>query len=114
LFGRYTDQGASDPLGPIGREKGASARVMRGGSFDDDAGDLRAAARNWRDPGSRNSGIGFGWCPPVFALDPLISELSDLQSGEAIRPCRVLRCVSSISHTVSSSSVFLILCRVEP
>ncbi len=46
---------ARDPQGPSSR----SSRVLRGGRWDDDPGNLRAALRNRGDPTSRNVNLGF-------------------------------------------------------
>lgn len=45
-----------DPQGP---ESGGSHRVLRGGSWDDDARFCRPACRNWHVPGYRANYIGF-------------------------------------------------------
>lgn len=36
-----------------------SNRVIRGGSWNNDARNVRAAYRNWNDPGNRNDNLGF-------------------------------------------------------
>jgi formylglycine-generating enzyme required for sulfatase activity len=40
-------------------DKGSSGRVIRGGSWNDRAGDLRVADRDYRHPGNRYSVLGF-------------------------------------------------------
>jgi formylglycine-generating enzyme required for sulfatase activity len=42
-----------------GTERGAAARVVRGGSWGDDARNVRAACRNRLDPASRGNYVGF-------------------------------------------------------
>jgi len=54
-YGDYPDEHVVDPTGPTG----GTARVIRGGSWLDPARYLRSACRNWYDPGSRDSGLGF-------------------------------------------------------
>jgi len=54
-YGEYTAEGATDPVGP---SKG-SDRVVRGGSWDDPARNLRSACRLWFVPGFRSSYLGF-------------------------------------------------------
>jgi formylglycine-generating enzyme required for sulfatase activity len=44
-----------DPSGP----ESGSDRVVRGGSWDDDADDCRSACRSRKDPGDRGSNLGF-------------------------------------------------------
>ena len=36
-----------------------SNRVMRGGSWNNNARNVRSACRNWNDPGNRNKNLGF-------------------------------------------------------
>ena len=43
----------------IGRRDGASARVVRGGSWDGRAGDVRASYRYRDDPANRGDSLGF-------------------------------------------------------
>jgi formylglycine-generating enzyme required for sulfatase activity len=50
----YTNQTATDPVGPVG-----PGRVIRGGSWYGYARDVRAADRDWLEPGYRFDGIGF-------------------------------------------------------
>lgn len=51
----YQQSGLIDPKGP---EEG-QYRVVRGGSWNDDALDLRVSVRRWVDPGYRFVSIGF-------------------------------------------------------
>ena len=53
--GSYSESRQIDPRGP---EKG-DERVIRGGSWNSIARFLRAACRNWYDPGYRNDNLGF-------------------------------------------------------
>ena len=53
--GDYPSESQVDPIGP---EMG-SCRVMRGGSWRDDARFVRSACRSWRDPGARFRDLGF-------------------------------------------------------
>jgi hypothetical protein len=50
-----------------------SDRVRRGGSFDNDADDLRAANRNNDDPSDQNDDIGFR-CSSSRACPRLVSK----------------------------------------
>ena len=61
LFGDYGEGSSVDPLGPTGREAdaGPSLRVLRGGSFLNDADFLRAALRLRSTPDNRNLSFGF-------------------------------------------------------
>jgi len=54
--GKYAAEPATDPIGPI--ETGAG-RVLRGGSWDNGARDVRCAYRSQDHPGYRNVSIGF-------------------------------------------------------
>ena len=54
-YGAYSGEPQHDPSGP---ETG-SDRVIRGGSWDDDAGNCRSACRYGHDPGFRDHGLGF-------------------------------------------------------
>ena len=49
------DKPAEDPRGP----ESGKVRVLRGGSFSGGSWVLRAAYRDWLEPGGRNDGIGF-------------------------------------------------------
>ena len=54
-YGGYAETAANDPAGPaVG-----ALRVLRGGSWDYPARNLRASLRNWLVPGNRNWYIGF-------------------------------------------------------
>ena len=54
-YGKYQSGTVTDPRGPtLG-----SVRVIRGGSYYNDALVTRSAGRGWSDQGDRNSGIGF-------------------------------------------------------
>lgn len=57
-YGEYDKASASPLNNPKGPESG-SARVVRGGSWSDDARDCRSAGRNGRAPGGRGGGVGF-------------------------------------------------------
>jgi formylglycine-generating enzyme required for sulfatase activity len=58
-YGRYPEGSAVDPQGP---EKGGN-RIIRGGSWEDDSGRCRSAARGWESQASRGQGtIGFRLC----------------------------------------------------
>ncbi len=51
---------ATDAMNPwCGQRRTGSNRVMRGGFWNDDARNVRAAARNDDHPGNRNSNLGF-------------------------------------------------------
>ncbi|MEZ5944350.1 MAG: formylglycine-generating enzyme family protein [Planctomycetaceae bacterium] len=54
----YGDYPAEDQLDPVGPETG-SARVVRGGSWSNDAGWLRSACRYFNAPGLRFHDLGF-------------------------------------------------------
>ena len=49
-----------------GRDSGGSNRVMRGGSWNNDAGNLRCANRNNDRPSNRNNNLGFRLCQHNF------------------------------------------------
>ena len=53
--GAYPTEAVTDPVNP-GAER--SDRVTRGGSYDDDAEDCRAAARSDEEPGDRDEEVG--------------------------------------------------------
>ena len=52
---KYSSEPAADPVGPVHGDH----RVFRGGSWIDDARDVRAAYRNANHPGDRNRVLGF-------------------------------------------------------
>ena len=54
-YGPYSKESQRNPSGP---ETG-SVRVIRGGSWNGDAGGCRSAFRDWGDPGYRNDDLGF-------------------------------------------------------
>ena len=54
-YGPYPTEDATDPAGP---ETGET-RVVRGGSWQADAGSARCAARSSRDPNTREPSLGF-------------------------------------------------------
>jgi len=54
-YGPYPTDDATDPTGPESGE----TRVVRGGSWQSDAGSARCAARASRDPNTRDQGLGF-------------------------------------------------------
>ena len=54
-FDYYTVSPSQDPTGP----RAGSERVVRGGAYDDDAGDLRAWTRTGEDPDDGDDDIGF-------------------------------------------------------
>jgi formylglycine-generating enzyme required for sulfatase activity len=61
------------------RAGGEEFRVVRGGSFINKSRNLRSAFRYRLDPASRDGGVGFRVVvSPFSALDPLISDNSDL------------------------------------
>ena len=51
---KYSEETQIDPVGPTG-----AARVVRGGSWYNDAGSCRSAARNYGDPDDRSLSTGF-------------------------------------------------------
>lgn len=55
-WGNYQAGAQKDPTGPLGD---GSLRVVRGGSWNDDAGGVRVAVRSWGAPGDRDQGLGF-------------------------------------------------------
>jgi formylglycine-generating enzyme required for sulfatase activity len=55
-FGNYAAEAVRDPAGPASGS--GSARVLRGGSWDDDARDARAACRGRYAPAARDEFIG--------------------------------------------------------
>ena len=61
------DLGSNLVVNPTGPEKGTS-RVVRGGSWNYDARDVRAACRGYGDPDGRNYDLGFR-CARVQARD---------------------------------------------
>lgn len=42
-----------------GRSTASAKRVIRGGSWNNDARNVRAAYRNWNHPSNRNHNLGF-------------------------------------------------------
>jgi formylglycine-generating enzyme required for sulfatase activity len=56
-YGQYPAGPATDPHGPQGGD--GAWRVARGGSWNDDATDCRAAARDGNVPQIRYRGLGF-------------------------------------------------------
>jgi len=54
-YGGYSSEPEQDPSGP----ESGSYRVIRGGSWFDDAGICRSAYRNWVDPSYRGGNLGF-------------------------------------------------------
>ncbi len=54
-YGEYSGEKLTNPTGP----KGGTLRVLRGGAWDDSAGDLRAAVRLWYEPVYRDYDVGF-------------------------------------------------------
>ena len=54
-FGGYPSSSVTDPTGP----SSGSGRVIRGGSWDDNAWDCRSARRGRDRPGGRRSNLGF-------------------------------------------------------
>jgi formylglycine-generating enzyme required for sulfatase activity len=54
----YEEYRSEDTINPIGPETG-SYRVLRGGSWYDDARDGRCAYRYWNGPDSRYDNVGF-------------------------------------------------------
>ena len=43
----------------IGVERRGTDRVIRGGSWNNNARNVRAATRNWNHPGNRDNNLGF-------------------------------------------------------
>jgi formylglycine-generating enzyme required for sulfatase activity len=62
----YPSSAQSDPTGPAR----GTARVIRGGRWDVPARDLRSACRNWIDPGSRISVLGFRLLSSALGAEP--------------------------------------------
>ncbi|KOR28325.1 hypothetical protein TI05_17150 [Achromatium sp. WMS3] len=54
----YQQSPDHDPIGP----RDGAARVFRGGSWLSNAGLVRAANRNWLEPGYQFSHVGFRAC----------------------------------------------------
>ncbi len=58
-YDSYSAAASADPTGP----SSGSERVLRGGSWDDDAPGCRSASRDWSDPNNRfsisNTSVGF-------------------------------------------------------
>ena len=54
-YGDYPTGGVSDPTGP----NSGSLRLLRGGSWNFDAGLCRSASRYWAVPGGRHGNLGF-------------------------------------------------------
>lgn len=57
----YSQSPRDNPQGP----SFGSDRVLRGGSWDDEPGDVRAAIRNWVSPGYRDDILGFRLAVPA-------------------------------------------------
>ena len=54
-----------------------SNRVLRGGSWINNAGNARSAQRNANDPGNRNDNIGFRLAPARMSVDARMGKTSD-------------------------------------
>jgi formylglycine-generating enzyme required for sulfatase activity len=54
-YGAYPSEDVADPAGP----DSGQMHVVRGGSWQSDAGSARCAARSSREPNSRDQGLGF-------------------------------------------------------
>mgnify|MGYP001612994521 FL=1 len=54
-YGAYPAEDTSDPTGAVSGE----ARVVKGGSWQNDAAGVRCAARFAREPNTRDPGLGF-------------------------------------------------------
>ena len=65
-YGKYTSDSQVDPTGPAS----GSARVVRGGSFGDDAQNARSAIRNYYSPGDRGGDLG----ARLLRLGPKVSD----------------------------------------
>jgi formylglycine-generating enzyme len=60
-YGTYPKGILTDPVGP----SSGSARVRRGGSYIDGAGECRSALRDEFEPSRRDLGLGFRLAPSV-------------------------------------------------
>jgi formylglycine-generating enzyme required for sulfatase activity len=58
-YGSYGGGNQSNPVGPAGPASWGAYRVLRGGSWFDDAADTRSAARSISTPSGRSYGRGF-------------------------------------------------------
>jgi len=80
-FGPYAPEPVEDPRGPSSGEE----RVLRGGSFNDDEGACRSAARASCPPAGRHDNIGFRvvrTTPPVAAPSGPRESLARGSSGD--------------------------------
>ncbi len=59
-----------------GRNRGGSNRVIRGGSWNNDARNVRCAYRNRNDPANRNNNVGFRLAQHNLLPDVKRSRLS--------------------------------------
>lgn len=83
-------------------------RVVRGGSWNSNARNVRAAYRNWNSPDNRNNNLGFrcrtheesGWAPreqtthqSVFrpSSDDLICGKQEMAAGVRVADCGCVR-----------------------
>jgi formylglycine-generating enzyme required for sulfatase activity len=81
----YQDQAERDPLGP--KKGGTYRRVVRGGSWNDLARDLRASFRSDSPPGNRGDGIGFRCARVQAGAEPVepLRKQSGTRSSATIR-----------------------------
>ena len=73
-----------DAAAPDGRARdgeSAARRVIRGGSWFDDARNVRAAYRNWNEPGDRDDDLGFR-CARGLGVSTARSERRDAGPGK--------------------------------
>ncbi len=99
-----------------GRGHKGSKRVIRGGSWNNTARNVRSAYRNWNEPGIRNDNLGFrlaraqqrvGWPAP----DPTSVRSSRLAGGRKV-PGR--RCVGRRRRSRAEGSPALRLAGATP
>ena len=89
--------------------------MLRGGSWNNNAQNVRSAYRNHNDPGNRNDNIGFRCAQAQDRAGWLRFEQTQVQSAERRRKAIGVRCVSSETAEAErtlTGTLFLLDCRL--